>query len=112
LSDHCCRIFDSLKIDFLLSLLLLLLTITIDDIMYIHFTLLLSPSYLTPSFATLSRPSKTLGFYLKKVDEAVAVALAENPDAEIVLLAHSIGGTVRAALYLQIESHLDATIVD
>jgi alpha-beta hydrolase superfamily lysophospholipase len=48
---------------------------------------------------------------LKKVDEAVAVALAENPDAEIVLLAHSIGGTVRAALYLQIESHLDATIV-
>ena len=45
-----------------------------------------------PSRAVLSSPSKTLGFYLKKVDEAVAAALAENPDAEIVLLAHSIGG--------------------
>ena len=52
----------------------------------------------TPSRAVLSSPSKTLGFYLKKVDEAVAAALAENPDAEIVLLAHSIGGPLPAAL--------------
>lgn len=40
----------------------------------------------------IRRPSKTLGFYLKKVDEAVSKALEENPDAEIILLAHSIGG--------------------
>lgn len=38
------------------------------------------------------RPSKTLKFYLEKIDGAVDRALNENPDAEIILLAHSIGG--------------------
>jgi alpha-beta hydrolase superfamily lysophospholipase len=31
---------------------------------------------------------------LKKVDEAVDLAMKENPDAEITLLAHSIGGWI------------------
>lgn len=43
-------------------------------------------------------PRKTLAFYFKRVDEAVEKALAENgPDAELVLLSHSIGGWVARA---------------
>lgn len=42
-------------------------------------------------------PRQTLSFYFKRVDEAVAAALAENPGAEIVLLSHSIGGWVARA---------------
>jgi len=43
-------------------------------------------------------PSKTLAFYFKRVDEAVEKALAETgPDAELVLLSHSIGGWVARA---------------
>ena len=41
-----------------------------------------------------SSPAKTLEFYLKKVDIAVEKAIEENPDAEITLLAHSIGGDI------------------
>ena len=39
-------------------------------------------------------PAKTLAFYFNKVDEAVADALAANPDAEIAIISHSIGGWV------------------
>lgn len=41
-----------------------------------------------------SSPSKTLEFYLRKVDIAVEKAIEENPNAEITLLAHSIGGDI------------------
>jgi len=52
-------------------------------------------TFFTPEFLQAKLvPSKTLVFYFKRVDEAVALALKENPDAEIVLLSHSIGGWV------------------
>lgn len=43
------------------------------------------------------QPRETLKFYFQKVDEAVAAALAESPEAEIVLISHSIGGWVARA---------------
>jgi hypothetical protein len=52
----------------------------------------LLPSFFTKEYLSGNlEPSRTLSFYLKKVDEAVDIAMKENPDAEITLLAHSIG---------------------
>lgn len=52
----------------------------------------LLPSFFTKEYLSGNlEPSRTLSFYLKKVDEAVDIAMKENPDAEITLLAHSVG---------------------
>lgn len=61
------------------------------------------PVGLIPSFFSADyfrgtlKPGSTLGFYCKKIDEAVADLLKECPEAEINLLGHSIGGWVARA---------------
>jgi pimeloyl-ACP methyl ester carboxylesterase len=56
-----------------------------------------SLSFPHPTSFPLTPQPKTLAFYFKKVDIAVARALADNPTAEVVLLAHSIGGWIARA---------------
>ena len=59
----------------------------------------LLPSFFSKSYfeGTLV-PSKTLNFYLKKVDEAVIQAIQENDgNVDVTLIAHSIGGWVSRA---------------
>ena len=63
------------------------------------------PVGLLPSFFSKEyflgklKPVDTLGFYLKKVDEAVELALSEHSDkdVELILIGHSIGGWVARA---------------
>ena len=63
-------------------------------------------------------PAKTLEFYLKKVDIAVEKAIEENPNAEITLLAHSIGGDDLYFIFMTgnqilcIEKHLIQAMTD
>ena len=52
----------------------------------------LIPSFFSRDYLEGTLKPKTLSFYFAKVDEAVSKALLENPDAELVLVAHSIGG--------------------
>lgn len=59
----------------------------------------LIPSFFSKAyFAGTLIPSKTLAFYLKKVDEAVLNAVLENDgNIDVTLIAHSIGGWVSRA---------------
>jgi hypothetical protein len=57
----------------------------------------LIPSFFSKEYLEGKLTPRTLEFYFKKVDGAVSRALAENPEAEIVLLGHSIGGWVARA---------------
>ena len=53
----------------------------------------LIPSFFSRDYLEGTLTPKTLSFYFAKVDEAVSKALLENPEAELVLVAHSIGGS-------------------
>ena len=63
------------------------------------------PAGLLPSFFSKDyfvgtlKPVETLAFYLKKIDEAVALALNDNmdKDVEFTLIGHSIGGWIARA---------------
>ena len=57
----------------------------------------LIPSFFSQDYLQGTLKPKTLAFYFDKVDVAVRQALEENPSAEIVLLAHSIGGWIARA---------------
>lgn len=57
----------------------------------------LIPSFFSKEYLEGKLTPRTLEFYFKKVDKAVSRALTENPEAEIVLLGHSIGGWIARA---------------
>ena len=57
----------------------------------------LLPSFFSQDYLQGTLKPRTLAFYFEKVDAAVRQALEENPSAELVLLAHSIGGWIARA---------------
>lgn len=57
----------------------------------------LLPSFFSSDYLQGTLKPKTLTFYFKKVDEAVAEVLREKPNARINILGHSIGGWIARA---------------
>ena len=60
----------------------------------------LVPSFFSREYLEGTLTPKTLSFYFTKVDEAVSKALLENPNSELVLVAHSIGGNLATTFFL------------